>query len=116
LTQRKIVSVARIIILVKKISGKNFSAPLTPGKILHEDFMGPMGICMNQLSQGIEVPPNRISEIVNGKRGIPADTALRCERYFEVETQFWPNLQAEYELRKMKRKIGPDIKQRIFPV
>jgi len=62
------------------------------------------------------VPPNRISEIVNGKRGLTADTALRLERYFGIEAQFWLNLQSEYDLRMMKRKIGRDIEQRIIPV
>ena len=95
---------------------KDFLDPITPGEILHEDFMEPMGISMNQLSRDIAVPPNRISEIINGKRGITADTALRLERYFGVEAQFWLNLQSEHDLRIMKRKIGSDIEQRIFPV
>ena len=62
----------------------------------------------------IAVPPNRISEIVNGKRAITADTALRLERYFQVEAQFWLNLQSEYDLRIMKRKKGEDIQRRII--
>jgi len=68
------------------------------------------------LSRDIAVPPNRISEIINGKRGITADTALRLERYFGIEAQFWLNLQSEYDLRIIKRKIGADIEQRILPV
>jgi addiction module HigA family antidote len=95
---------------------KDFLDPITPGEILREDFMEPMGISMNKLSRDIAVPPNRISEIINGKRSISADTALRLERYFGVEAQFWLNLQSEYDLRVMKRKIGPDIEQRILPV
>ena len=95
---------------------KSFLDPITPGEILREDFMEPLGISMNQLSRDIVVPPNRISEIVNGKRSITADTALRLERYFGVEAQFWLNLQSEYDLRVMKRKIGRDIEDRILPV
>ncbi len=95
---------------------KDFLDPITPGEVLREDFMEPMDISMNKLSRDIAVPPNRISEIVNGKRGISADTALRLERYFGVEAQFWLNLQSEYDLRVMKRKIGPDIEQRIIPI
>ena len=98
------------------MSKKDYLDPITPGEILREDFMEPMGISMNKLSRDIAVPPNRISEIVNGKRGISADTALRLERYFGVEALFWLNLQSEYDLRVMKRKIGPDIEQRILPV
>ena len=98
------------------MSSKDLLEPVTPGEILREDFMEPMGISINQLSRDIAVPPNRISEIVNGKRGITADTALRLERYFGVEAQFWLNFQSEYDLRVMKRKIGPDIERRILPV
>ncbi|MDY6823717.1 MAG: HigA family addiction module antitoxin [Thermodesulfobacteriota bacterium] len=98
------------------MSKNNFLDPITPGEILREDFLAPLGISLNKLSRDIAVPPNRISEIVNGKRGISADTALRLERYFGVEAQFWLNLQSEYDLRIMKRKIGPDIEQRIIPV
>ncbi len=98
------------------MSNKDFLDPITPGEILREDFMEPTGISMNKLSRDIDVPPNRISEIVNGKRGITADTALRLERYFGVEAQFRLNLQSEYDLRIIKRKIGSDIEQRILPV
>ena len=97
------------------MSKKDFLDPVTPGEILREDFMEPMEISMNKLSRDIAVPPNRISEIVKGKRGISADTALRLERYFGVEAQFWLNLQSEYDLRMIKRKIGNDIEQRIIP-
>lgn len=90
--------------------------PITPGEILREDFMEPLGISINQLSRDLSVPPNRISEIVNGKRSITADTALRLERYFNVEAQFWLNLQNEYDLRIIKRRIGADIERRIIPV
>ena len=98
------------------MSNNDFLNPITPGEILREDFMEPIGISMNKLSRDIDVPPNRISEIVNGKRGITADTALRLERYFGVEAQFWLNLQSEYDLRIIKRKIGSNIEQRILPV
>ena len=98
------------------MSSKDFLDPITPGEVLREDFMELMDISINQLSRDLAVPPNRISEIVNGKRGITADTALRLERYFGVEAQFWLNLQSEFDLRIMKRKIGRDIEQRIIPV
>ena len=90
--------------------------PITPGEILREDFMGPLGISINQLSRDLSVPPNRINEIVNGKRSITADTALRLQRYFGVEAQFWLNFQNEYDLRMMKRKIWTDIERRIIPL
>jgi addiction module HigA family antidote len=90
-------------------------APIYPGEVLKEDFLEPLGISMNQLSRDIDVPANRISEIVNGKRGITADTALRLERYFGVEAGFWLNLQTEFDLRTAKQKIGAEIKKRIVP-
>lgn len=89
--------------------------PINPGEILREDFLEPLGISINQLSRDLSVPPNRISEIVNGKRAITADTALRLERYFGIEAQFWLNLQTEFDLRIVKRKIGADIEKRIIP-
>ena len=90
--------------------------PITPGEILREDFMEPLDISINQLARDLSVPPNRVSEIVNGKRGITADTALRLQRYFGIEAQFWMNLQTEYDLRMMKRKIWSDIERRIIPI
>jgi addiction module HigA family antidote len=94
---------------------KKLLEPITPGEILREDFMGQLSISINKLSRDLSVPPNRISEIVNGKRAITADTALRLQRYFGVEAQFWLNLQTEYDLRMMKRKIWSDIERRIIP-
>ena len=98
------------------MSSKKLLDPITPGEILREDFMEPLGISINKLARDLSVPPNRISEIVNGKRSITADTALRLQKYFGIEAQFWLNLQNEYDLRIMKRKIWADIEQRIIPV
>ena len=98
------------------MSTKKLLEPIKPGEILREDFMDQLGISINKLSRDLSVPPNRISQIVNGKRAITADTALRLQRYFGVEAQFWLNLQTEYDLRMMKRKIWADIERRIIPV
>ena len=98
------------------MSTKKLLDPIRPGDILREDFMESLSISINQLSRDLAVPPNRISEIVNGKRAITADTALRLQRYFKVEAQFWLNLQSEYDLRIMKRKIWNDIQRRIIPL
>lgn len=97
------------------MSKNNILDPIYPGEILREDFLEPLGISINKLSRDLSVPPNRISEIVNGKRSITADTALRLQRYFGIEAQFWLNLQTEYDLRIMKRKIWSDIEKRIIP-
>lgn len=95
---------------------KRLLDPIPPGEILREDFMAPFGISINRLSRDLNVPLNRISEIVNGKRGITADTALRLQRYFGIEAQFWLNLQTEYDLRIVRRKIWDDLEKRIVPV
>jgi len=73
------------------------------------------GISINRLAREIMVPPGRISEIVNGKRGITADTALRLARAFGTSPDVWLGLQAEYDLRVAKRTIGKEIEQRMHP-
>jgi len=94
----------------------NLLPPITPGEILREDFMDPVGLSINQLAKNIGVPPNRISEIVNGKRAITADTALRLQRYFGIEAQFWLNLQSEFDLRIAKQQKWLDIERYITPI
>lgn len=84
-----------------------------PGEILLEEFMKPMGITGRQLASDIDVSPSRISEIVNGSRPISADTALRLGLFFSMEPRFWINLQAEYDLRMVKRQMESKIAPRI---
>jgi len=73
-------------------------APVHPGEVLLEEFLKPMGLSQNRLALQIGVPPRRINEIVLGKRGITADTALRLARYFGTSPQFWLGLQMDYDL------------------
>ena len=89
--------------------------PIHPGEILREDFLRPMKISINRLARDIVVPPGRISEIVNGKRGITADTALRLARFFGTSPEVWLGLQAEYDLRVAKQKGGRESEQRVLP-
>ena len=98
------------------MNNNKYLDPITPGEILRDDFMEPLGLSINRLSRDLSVPPNRISEIVNGKRSVTVDTALRLERYLGINAQFWLNLQNEYDLRIMKRKMWPDLELRIIPV
>jgi len=90
--------------------------PIHPGEILLEDFMKPFNLSINQLAREIDVPAGRISEIVNGKRAITADTALRLGRFFGVSPEIWTGLQTDYELRIAKRKIGNILETRIHPL
>ena len=89
--------------------------PIHPGEILREEFLEPMGISINRLARDIVVPPGRISEIVNGKRGITADTALRLAHFFGVSAELWLGLQAEYDLRVVRLKVGDEIEKRVHP-
>lgn len=87
--------------------------PIHPGEILFEEFMVPLGISINGLARNIGVPPGRISAIVNGKRAITADTALRLAQYLGTSSELWMGLQSEFDLRVAKRQIGPEIEKRI---
>lgn len=79
-------------------AGKSDESPVTPGQILFEEFMEPLGISQNGLARAINVPPRRINEIVHGKRAITADTALRLAAYLGPDPQFWLSLQLHYDL------------------
>ena len=94
-------------------SKRKLLEPIHPGEILLEEFMKPMGISINRLARDIAVPPGRVSAIVNGKRAITADTAIRLGRYFGTSPEVWMGLQADYELRVAQRTIGPEIEKRI---
>lgn len=83
--------------------------PIHPGEILMEDFIEGFGITQNRLAVAIGVPPRRINEIVHGKRGITADTAVRLARYFGTSEEFWMNLQSNYELRLKRRALRDTI-------
>ena len=89
--------------------------PIHPGEILMEDFIEGFGITQNKLAVSIGVPPRRINEIVHGKRGITADTAIRLARYFGTSEEFWMNLQSNYELR-IERRVLRDKVESIAPL
>jgi antitoxin HigA-1 len=79
-----------------------------PGEFLNEEFLKPLGMSARALAAAIEVPPNRITEIINGERGVTADTAIRLGRYFRTTSQFWINLQAGYDLSKAEAEHNYD--------
>lgn len=86
-----------------------------PGEILLEEFLKPMGISQNKLANAIAVPPRRINEIVLGKRGITADTALRLSKAFGNSVQFWMGLQDEFEIREARVGIQEQLDQ-VMPI
>lgn len=89
--------------------------PVHPGEILREEYLKPLAISANQLSLALRVPVTRIGEIVNERRGITADTALRLSRYFGTTAEFWLNLQKNYELELVKREAGEEIANQVAP-
>ncbi len=89
--------------------------PVHPGEILREDLMRPSGISINRLARDLRVPVTRISEIVNYRRGISADTALRLSRYFGSTPEFWMNLQAAYDLEVAERETKREIERDVHP-
>lgn len=82
------------------------AVPVHPGKVLKQDFMVPRGLSATALATAIGVTPARVSEIVRGRRGITAETALRLAKYFGTDAQSWMNLQGQYELALAERESG----------
>lgn len=87
--------------------------PIHPGEILLEDFLKPMEMSQYHLAKAMGVPPRRINEIVHGKRGVTADTALRLGRFFGMEAQFWMNLQARYDLETTRESLADRLDQEV---
>ena len=94
---------------------KNLS-PIHPGEILLEEFMKPLGLTQYRLARDLRVTPIRISQIVNGKRSISVDTALRLARYFGTSAAAWLRLQVHYDLevaeRKLVKRVNREVKVR----
>jgi addiction module HigA family antidote len=88
------------------VTAETVMAPVHPGEILLEEFLGPLGVSQYRLAKAVSVPARRINEIVHGQRRISADTALRLARYFGTSERFWINLQARYDLEVEKDRLG----------
>ena len=95
---------------------KNGMRPIHPGEILLEDYIKPMGMSVRALSIALHVPYSRMREIVDGKRGVSADTALRLERYFGSEASGWLALQATHDLRVAQKLSAQLINKEIQPI
>ena len=88
-------------------------APVHPGEILMEEFLQPLGISQYRLSKDIGVAPRRINEIVDGKRAISPDTALRLARYFGMTETFWSDLQVHYDLEVERDRLGSRLEKEV---
>ena len=82
----------------------------TPGEILLEEFLKPMGLSQNAVARALHVPPRRINEIVLGKRSVTADTDLRLARYFGLSEGFFLGLQADFDLMRRRREVAADLR------
>jgi antitoxin HigA-1 len=89
---------------------------ILPGEILCKEFLEPLGISQNKAARDIDVPVTRISDIIHGRRGISADSALRLAVYFGTTPEFWLNLQTRYDLKVSKRDLLPAIEKNVRPL
>jgi addiction module HigA family antidote len=87
--------------------------PISPGEILLEEFLKPLGISQSRLARDLSVPVGRVNDIVQGKRAITPDTALRLAVYFTMTAEFWINLQSHYDLKLAKRNLLPKIERSV---
>jgi antitoxin HigA-1 len=96
---------------------KKRQAPVHPGEILLEEFLKPLGISQNRLGRDLNIPPQRVNDIVRGLRAVTVDTALRLARYFKTTPQFWLNLQAHYDLEmaqesRLVERVNREVRER----
>jgi len=90
--------------------------PPHPGETIKEDYLLPLGMSVSRLAEALGIGTARLNEIVLGKRGITADTALRLARCFGTSAEFWLNLQSLYDLRMAERKAGGKIGRTVKPL
>lgn len=86
-----------------------------PGEVLREEFMAPLGLSAHAVALALRVPATRIGEVVNCRRSVTADTALRLARYFGTSPEFWLNLQQSYDLSLARTQLGPAIEKEVEP-
>ena len=98
-----------------KLQGKKFH-PLHPGEVLMEDYLVPAGISQTRLALNMRVSPQKINDIVNGKRAITADTALRLGLATGTTPEFWLSLQMDYDLQKVEMNEGSRIEREVLPL
>jgi len=90
--------------------------PVHPGEILREEFMAPLALSMKRMAMALRVPVTRIADIVNERRGITADTALRFARYFKDSPAFWMNLQTRYDLEVAEDEVAAKVARDVQPL
>lgn len=103
-------------ITVTKAAPKNGLRPIHPGEVLREDYLKPLGLSANALSQALNVPASRVNDIVLERRGVTVDTAMRLVRYFGGDVQSWMNLQTAYEVKMGQKTLTRKIEQEVAPM
>lgn len=98
------------------MSNNTVIAPIHPGEILKEEFLDPLGISQRAFARIIDVPPNRVNEIIRGRRSITGDTAIRFSLALGTSPEMWLRLQYRYELEKALDESAPDLKDKIKPI
>lgn len=93
----------------------NRMRPVHPGEILREEYLAELGMSVNALAKALKVPTPRINDVVRGRRGVSADTALRLARYLGTSPEFWLNLQATHDLRVAEASSGKRIAREVRP-
>ena len=89
--------------------------PIHPGEILLEEFLKPLGVTMNKLADELHVPANRITQIVDGRRSVTGETALRLARYFGTSPEFWLGLQKDYDLQIARDEFEAEVELQVQP-
>jgi len=89
--------------------------PIHPGEILREEFLRPLGMSMNRLADELHVPANRITQIVDGRRSVTGETALRLARYFGTSPEFWLGIQKDYDLQVARDEFEAEVEREVRP-
>jgi antitoxin HigA-1 len=96
-------------------ANQRIQPPIHPGELLREEFLEPLGLTPENLAEDTGVSVSHIYEIIDGKRPINAETALRLSRYFDMSERFWMNVQVHYDLMVAKDRTGGTIEQEVKP-
>jgi antitoxin HigA-1 len=88
--------------------------PIHPGEILRDELVE-LRLSARAFARSLDIPVNRVTQILREQRGVSADTALRLARYFGTSPEFWMDLQSDFELRRARRDVGPAIEQAVRP-
>jgi antitoxin HigA-1 len=114
-TALRMMSKSSTIIRIQTMSKPKRLPPIHPGEILREEFLKPLGLSMNKLAGALHVPANRVSQIVEGRRTVTGETALRLARYFGTSPEFWLGMQKDYDLQIARDSFEAEVTRQVHP-